>query len=134
MPNPDIDKQRESVRYWRNRARRLQPLEDAAEVLSERQLTDYLGTLGVVFHVAFHGVSRRSVMKEASALPRSDVIDPGNRATLHGSKHASGEHATGLSKPIGESKPPAYDARALALLRAELKHLDGRRRVLLAKL
>src|SRR6476659_10178668 len=113
MPNPDIDRQRESVPYWRNRARRLQPLEDAAEVLSERQLVDYIGTLGAVFHVAYHGVSRRSVMKEAADLPRSDVVDPANRAAINGSKKVGGEFATGLSKPIGESKPPAYDARAL---------------------
>ncbi len=130
--NPAGAGESDPARY-RREAERLRPLVDAQLVLGEPDVAAYLGTLGCVHWVAHHGVSRPGVMNEAPESGR-ERRDPANRASVAGSKKMSGEYATGLAKPIGESKPPSYDARAMALLRAERKHLAQRERALLAKL
>ena len=124
---------RSSESRFRYEAERLRPLVDAQPILAHTSIAAYLGTLGCVHHVAHHGVSRPMVPNEAPDRLR-DQRDPQNRASVKGSKKITGEYATGLSKPIGESKPPRYDERAQKLLKAELRHLKQREETLLKKL
>jgi hypothetical protein len=119
---------------YRREAKRLRPTGDAIIALGGREAFSYLAALGCVQYVAHHGVHRPRVMNEASESERAASLDPANRSGAAGTKKTSGEYATGLSKPIGESKPPNYDRAAMALLRAERKHLAQRERALLAKL
>jgi hypothetical protein len=106
--NPGIDKQRETVAYWKRRALALQPLEDAHVALSIPGVVEYLSALGALHHVAHYGVNRTGVYGQR----------PNENGTTKVSWQSEGE-AQVARRPVGESKPPTYDAYAIGLLRAE---------------
>jgi hypothetical protein len=58
--NPGIDRQRDTVAYWRNEAKRTRPAADAMIIfgIGERAVLDYLSILACAMSVGYHGVSK----------------------------------------------------------------------------
>jgi hypothetical protein len=85
----------------------------------------YPSSFGAVWQVAHHDV-HRSGDRELRPL------DGGSAAGSYQSEDEGA--AIGNRRPIMEGTPPRYSARAMALLKAEERHLKQRERMLMAKL
>lgn len=110
---------------WRREAERLRPLEDAHLTLGIDAVKVYLGTLGCVWWAAHHPVRRGG----------DGPLRPFENGSAAGSYQSEEEGAAlGTRRPIMESKPPQYSPAAMALLKAEQRHLQARERMLMKKL
>ena len=110
---------------FRREAERLRALEDAHLTLKIEPVKIYLSTLGAVWHVAHNDVRRGG---DAALRP----LETGSAA---GSYQSDDEGAAiGNRRPIMEGSPPRYSPAAMALLKAEERHLKQRERMLMSKL
>jgi hypothetical protein len=112
---------------WRREAERLRPLEDALPILGIPEVAQFLGTLGIVWHIAHHGFSRSEsttggglASVDYSGGPKQAWHDPDGTTQIARVKTA-------------ESKPPAYNPQAMALWRGELRRLVAGERTLIGK-
>jgi len=113
---------------WRREAERLRPLEDALPILGIPEVAQFLGTLGVVWHIAHHGFNR-SASSTGGGLASVDWDTGGPKQAWH-----DADGATQITRVrTAESKPPAYNPQAMALWRGELRRLVASERTLIAK-